>query len=527
MPCPHYKIKISSRRKGHSAVAQAAYQSGERLFDERTKRTKSYSEKRGIVYTEIMLPENAPPEYADRNTLWNAVEAAENNWNSQLARRFEIALPVELTMEQNIMLIKEHCMEQFVSKGMIADIAIHDPEPPGHNPHAHVMLTMRPMDEQGKWMEKAHREYILDENGNRIKDAKGKWKFRKIPTVDWNARGNAEVWRHAWEVTQNKYLEAAGIDVRISMMSYERQGIDQIPKLHMGPAVTAMERRGVKTFIGNINRDIEKINELIALLVRIIKELIAKIKEIGNAISELEIQPEEIPLIDLVILSFKESIRDEHGKMSTTVGEAERFESVVDYLRENNIVTFEDLEERLDAMSKDTFPEKEELRKVKNQIRSIEGILEHGDLRENLNPIHEEYMNIRWKGKKEKFSKEHADELEAWKAADKYMRKNLPDQDYKREELVSELSTLYSEFNSLREILEPRQEEARMLNEISSLITELLPELVPEDEPLTPKRRQEKMASIRDRLEKAKVDADKRADDYLNRRKTREERDAR
>ena len=203
MPCPHYKIKISSRKYGHSAVAQAAYQSGERLFDERTNRTKSYSEKRGIVHTEILLPDNAPREYADRNTLWNAVEAAEYNWNSQLARRFEIALPVELPMEQSIMLIREHCMEQFVSKGMIADIAVHDHDPPSHNPHAHVILTVRPMDENGKWMEKAHREYILDENGNRIKDAKGKWKFRKVPTVDWNNRGNAEVWRHAWEVTQN------------------------------------------------------------------------------------------------------------------------------------------------------------------------------------------------------------------------------------------------------------------------------------------------------------------------------------
>ena len=527
MPCPHYKIKISSRGKNHSAVAQAAYQSGERLFDERTNRTKSYSEKRGIVYTEIMLPENAPPDYADRNTLWNAVEAAEYNWNSQLARRFEIALPIELSLEQNIMLIREHCMEQFVSKGMIADIAVHDPDPPGHNPHAHVMLTMRPMDENGKWMEKAHREYILDENGNRIKDAKGKWKFRKVPTVDWNNRGNAEVWRHAWEVTQNKYLEAAGIDARICMMSYERQGIDQIPKLHMGPAVTAMERRGIQTFIGNINRDIEKINELIALLVRIIKELISKIKEISTSIAELEIQPKEIPLVDLIILSFEDSITDEHGRMWTTVGEEERVEAVVDYLREKGIVTFEDLEERFDVMSKDTFPEREEIKKIKAQIRSIEGILEHGDLRNELNPIHEEYMNIRWKGKKEKFGREHADELEAWKAADKYMRKNLPNQDYKRDELVSELNTLYSEFYSLEEILKPRQEEVRMLNEVSSLITGLLPELVPEDEPLTSEIRQEKMESIRDRLEKARADAEKRAEEYLNKRKMREERDAR
>ena len=217
MPCPHYRIKISTRRKGHSAVAQAAYQSGDRLFDERENKTKYYSDKRGIVYTEILLPVNAPREYADRNSLWNAVEAAENNWNSQLARRFEIALPIELPMEERVALIRQHCMEQFVSKGMIADIAVHDPDPPGHNPHAHVMLTMRPMDENGKWMEKAHREYLLDENGERVRDAKGKFVFRKVPTVDWNDRGNAERWRSAWEDLQNRYLEAAGRPERISM----------------------------------------------------------------------------------------------------------------------------------------------------------------------------------------------------------------------------------------------------------------------------------------------------------------------
>lgn len=527
MPCPHYKIKISTRRKNHSAVAQAAYQSGDRLFDERSNRTKDYAEKRGIVHTEILLPDNALPEYADRGTLWNAVEAAENNWNSQLARRLEIALPIELPLEQSIMMIKEHCMEQFVSKGMIADIAIHDPDPPGHNPHAHVMLTIRPMDEQGRWMEKAHREYILDENGNRIKDAKGKWKFRKVPTVDWNASGNAEAWRHAWEVTQNKYLEAAGLDTRISMMSYERQGIDQIPKLHMGPAVTAMERRGIRTHIGNINRDIEKINELIAALIRAIKELIAWLRDIKTAITEVEIQPKEIPIADLLILSFQDSITDQNGRMYTTVGEAERFEAVIDFVRDNSILTFEDFEERLDAISKDGFPEREEIRKIRSQINSVESLIEHGDLRETLTPVHDEYMKIHWKGKKEKFAKAHEDELEAWKAADKYMRKNLADQDYRREEFISELNSLYADLYKLEDILEPRQKEARMLKEVSSYITELLPELVPEGETLTPERRQEKMVSIRDRLERAKADVDKRAEEYLSRRRIREERDAR
>ena len=149
MPCPHYDIKIVQRSKRQSAVAAAAYQSGDRLFSEYDQRQKSYSEKQGIVHTEILLPENAPPGYADRNTLWNAVEAVENQWNSQLARRFIMALPRELSREEQIRLMREYCQAQFVSKGMIADFAIHDKG--DGNPHAHILLTLRPMDEQGHW----------------------------------------------------------------------------------------------------------------------------------------------------------------------------------------------------------------------------------------------------------------------------------------------------------------------------------------------------------------------------------------
>ena len=134
MPCPHYRIRISSRSKSPPSTAQAAYQSGERIYDERSNQVKDYRNKRGIVYTEIILPGNAPKEYSDRSTLWNAVEKAETNWNAQTARRIEIALPKELPIEAGIEMIREHCKQQFVSKGMIADIAIHDPDPPGHNP---------------------------------------------------------------------------------------------------------------------------------------------------------------------------------------------------------------------------------------------------------------------------------------------------------------------------------------------------------------------------------------------------------
>lgn len=169
MPCPHLKIKITQRSKRQSAVAGAAYQSGESLFSEYDQKRKSYTEKRGIIYTEIMLPPNAPPEYADRGTLWNAVEAVEKQWNSQLARRFVVTFPREVPAEQYPDMIREYCNEHFVSKGMCCDLAIHDPDPPGHNPHCHIMLTMRAMDEKGKWLPKSRKVYDLDANGERIR----------------------------------------------------------------------------------------------------------------------------------------------------------------------------------------------------------------------------------------------------------------------------------------------------------------------------------------------------------------------
>ncbi len=222
IPCPHFKITIVKRSQGQSAVAGAAYQSGERLFSEYDQKTKFYKKKE-LVHAEIMLPSHAPPGYADRATLWNAVEAVENQWNSQLARRIVLAFPVEVPKEQYLSMIKEFCQEQFVSKGMIADFAIHDKG--DGNPHAHILLTLRAIDEHGKWLPKARKVYDLDENGERIRLASGNWKCHKENTVDWNDQKYAEVWRHGWETITNRYLEAAGRPERVDLRSFERQGI--------------------------------------------------------------------------------------------------------------------------------------------------------------------------------------------------------------------------------------------------------------------------------------------------------------
>ena len=180
--------------KGNSAVGAAAYQSGDKIYSEYEHEWKSGDHLERIIHKEILLPPNAPEKYRDRATLWNAVDASETKSTSQTARRIIMALPKELTQEENIELIRNYCQSSFVDRGMIADFAVHDDEE--GNPHAHVLLTMRSLNVQGEWNPKTRTEFVLDENGERIQTANGKFKRRCVSCDGWNDRGNCEIWRH-------------------------------------------------------------------------------------------------------------------------------------------------------------------------------------------------------------------------------------------------------------------------------------------------------------------------------------------
>ena len=187
------------------AVAAAAYRSGEKITNEWDGMIHDYTRKRGIVHSEILLPPNAPPDFQDRGTLWNSVEQIEKACNSQLARELEVALPIELSREEQVRIVRAYCSSQFVSRGMCADFNIHDTG--SGNPHAHILLTMRPMDERGKWLPKSKKEYVLDESGERIRLSSGRYKTRKVDLVDWNSQENAEVWRKVWADLSGKARE--------------------------------------------------------------------------------------------------------------------------------------------------------------------------------------------------------------------------------------------------------------------------------------------------------------------------------
>ena len=180
----HIPVSIIQRSKGRSAVAAAAYRSGTKLTNEWDGLTHDYTRKTGVVHSEIMLPAHAPPEFTDRSTLWNSVEQIEKARDSQLAREIEAALPRELTREQQLALVRAYVKDKFVDKGMCADFSIHDKGT--GNPHVHIMLTVRPLKEDGAWGAKCRKAYDLDEHGQRIPDGKGGWKNHREDTTDWN-----------------------------------------------------------------------------------------------------------------------------------------------------------------------------------------------------------------------------------------------------------------------------------------------------------------------------------------------------
>ncbi|EEQ8668566.1 MobA/MobL family protein, partial [Escherichia coli] len=226
----HLSMKIISRNSGYSAVASAAYRSGSLMLDERTGLTHDYTRKSGVAEAVILTPATAPVWCTNRAELWNAVEKAERRKNSQLAREIELAIPRELPQDAARETVLAFVRENFVSQGMIADVAFHHMDKT--NPHAHIMLTTRAVGPAGF--------------GGKVRD--------------WNDRTHAETWRASWADHANRALVNAGYQEEIDHRSYERQGLEKTPGIHLGKSACAMETRGIETERGEQNRLINRLN---------------------------------------------------------------------------------------------------------------------------------------------------------------------------------------------------------------------------------------------------------------------------
>jgi len=226
----------------------AAYRSGDKVgkYD--------YTNKRGVVHSEIMLPDHAPRAYMDRATLWYSAQKTERQHNGQVARDIDLALPIEFSREEQIEALRKHIKEDFVDNGMCADFNIHDTG--NGNPHAHIMLTMRPINPDGSWGAKCEKRYVLDRNGNKIKLPSGEWKSHRVNTTDWDKKQTLLKWRENWSKICNERLQAKGLNERIDHRTLKAQGIDREPTIHVGVTAMALERKGIITERGQRNREI-------------------------------------------------------------------------------------------------------------------------------------------------------------------------------------------------------------------------------------------------------------------------------
>ena len=298
----HFHVTQIKRSAGQSAVASAAYRAGEKLHSEYYGEISDYTRKGGVICSEILLPSHAPSEYTDRETLWNAVEKAERGKKAQLAYSFDIALQNEFSMQENIDLARQFLLEQFVSRGMVVDFAVHSPDKEDgciSNPHFHVMCPIRPIEPDGKWGNKQRREYVLDEHGERILDEAGNYVFNAVPTTDWGSPDTLEHWRQAWAELCNAKFAEKGLDCQIDHRSYERQGIEQIPTVHEGPSVRAMEAKGIRTDKGDFNRWVRKTNAML----REAKNKIASLLEWLKAVKE-ELSKPQPPMLNDLLMTY-------------------------------------------------------------------------------------------------------------------------------------------------------------------------------------------------------------------------------
>ena len=427
----HWNIGIVSRGKGKSAVAAAAYRSGEKLTNEWDGMTHDYTRKGGVVHTEIMLPPHAPPSFSDRSTLWNSVELYEKAGNAQLAREIDAALPIELSREEQIRLVREYCSSQFVSRGMCVDYAIHDTDK--GNPHCHIMLTMRPLDERGAWAAKSKKEYDLDENGERIRLPSGRYKTHKVDLTGWNDKDNTLLWRKAWADFTNDFLERNGSPERIDHRSNAERGIDEIPTVHMGVAACQMEKKGIATEKGELNRSIQKTNRLI----REIRAQIGKLKEwIADLFKARETAPEQPPQspnLANLLMKYLSVQREKSRKYSQrwqqqhTADELKTIAAAVNYLSEHGISNLDELDASLSSVSDRAYSIRAGMKTAEERMKELQKLMEYGRNYQTYKPIQDEYRQIRWKGKQEKFAEARRAELTLWDAANRYLHAHLPE----------------------------------------------------------------------------------------------------
>ena len=373
----HLEAKVISRGAGRSAVAAAAYMSCSQILNDYDGVQHDYTRKLGLVWQQIFLPEYALAEWSDRGTLWNAVEVNEKTKDSRLAREFVVALPVEMDKAEWESLLTEFIKDNFVSDGMCADVCIHDTD--GHNPHAHIMVTVRPLAENGQWQYKSEKEYLCVRNG----EEKGLTaeEFKAVQTEGWEkqyqywegkkkvymassaakerglerasktpkstrfgrqnpiaARWNSDeqlvLWRSAWADVTNRYLERVGAEARIDHRSHAERGILEQPTIHEGVTARAMEQQGFIADRCELNRQIKADNKLLRELRSIYEKIAKAVKNTVPALAEaMETVRRNMLIFRYQILHTKANRRSIKNTLANVMPVLRRYSEIVSQIK--------------------------------------------------------------------------------------------------------------------------------------------------------------------------------------------------
>ena len=414
-------------------MASAAYRSGEKLHSEYYGEDSDYTRKGGVLCSEILLPPHAPPEYADRETLWNAVEKAERGKKAQLAYSFDIALQNEFSMQENIGLARQFLLEQFVGRGMVVDFAVHQPDREDggiQNPHFHVLCPIRPILPDGRWGSKQRREYVLDEHGERIRDEAGDYVFNAVPTTDWGSPDTLEQWRQAWAELCNAKFAEKGLDCRIDHRSYERQGVEQLPTVHEGPTVKAMEQKGIRTDKGDLNRWIRKTNAMLREAKQKIASLLGWLKEVKAELST----PQPPTLVELLSVYYDSRNKGAYSSKAK-IGNLKKFSETVGYLESKQLRTTEDLD----------------------------ALLRMADYYQQGKPVADKLKTIRFEKSRQKYKAEHENVLRTFYMAERKLKNQWVDGKLPIHAWRKEKSKLETEYQALQQKITPLHADTKKL----------------------------------------------------------------
>lgn len=465
----HFHVTQISRGKGQTAVSAAAYRAGEKLHDNYYGEEPDYTKKGGVLYTEIILPEHAPKDYADRETLWNAVEFAEANGRAQLAYSFDFALSNELSDEENLELTRKFISENFTSRGMISDMAIHKPgKSPGDipNPHVHVLVPMRPLNEDGTWGTKQRREYILDGNGERIKGADGKYLFNAVKTTDWGAPETLEQWRANWANIVNEALAKKGITERIDHRSNAERGLDALPTIHEGPDVRTMEKRGIRTEKGEWNRFIKFINQTMKKLLLHIAGIMEAIKELKQ--EEEKTKAENSDLNSALFFYLEKNAQKGYGTGTKVKITAETLAFVEKY----HISKQDDFQGVVANLYNRVASLRKEIRELQAEKKAVDEILRMSQQYKETLPVYKEWYTISNPKKKADFETAHQGELMRFHMAERVLKKNYPDMRIPVKALKRKSEELASAIKGSSPELERVKEEAKQAYKLKCRIAD-------------------------------------------------------